>query len=360
LDPVIALFFSGFALAVAARRWKLDEWIVNHALRLSRGEPYRLIVLAAVTTVGLSMWMSNIAAAALVFGALQPVLTAVSTTDRLRRALLLAVTLAADVGGVATPIGSGPNGIAMAAVAHVHRIGFVEWMAFGVPLALGLLVAVIIMTLVRFRPTDQIPLPASRSAPLKPGAWVLCAIVACTIGLWLTERLHGWPAWTVALGAVASLSVLGLLKPGDIRRIDWGTLLLVAGGIALGALLDRSGAMYTIASRVPFDVIPHTVGLFALCILSACLSALMSNTATATLLIPFAATIDPSPSTAILIAVTASLGVPFVISTPPNAMAVANGLHSRDLLVPGLLLMCGGCLAVALTGPYVLHAMGIP
>ena len=48
------------------------------------------------------------------------------------------------------------------------------------------------------------------------------------------------------------------------------------------------------------------------------------------------------------------------MSTPPNAMAVAAGLRSSDLLVPGLLLMVAGCVLVAFTGPIVLGLVGIP
>jgi sodium-dependent dicarboxylate transporter 2/3/5 len=91
------------------------------------------------------------------------------------------------------------------------------------------------------------------------------------------------------------------------------------------------------------------------------LSAVMSNTATAAFLVPLALTLDPAPSTAIIVAVSTSLGVPFVISTPPNAMAVGTGLlRSRELLLPGLVIMLGGCVLVALTGPIVLRAFGIP
>jgi sodium-dependent dicarboxylate transporter 2/3/5 len=86
----------------------------------------------------------------------------------------------------------------------------------------------------------------------------------------------------------------------------------------------------------------------------------MSNTATAAMLIPLASSIDPSPSTAILIAIAASMGIPFVISTPPNAMVYGEGVRSSDLLVPGLILMILGCLLVGLTGPFVLRLMGIP
>jgi sodium-dependent dicarboxylate transporter 2/3/5 len=73
-----------------------------------------------------------------------------------------------------------------------------------------------------------------------------------------------------------------------------------------------------------------------------------------------AVAVSGTPFTAVLVAVSASLGVPFVISTPPNAMAFGAGLRARDLLVPGLVIMLGGALVVALTGPWMLRAVGVP
>jgi sodium-dependent dicarboxylate transporter 2/3/5 len=70
--------------------------------------------------------------------------------------------------------------------------------------------------------------------------------------------------------------------------------------------------------------------------------------------------VDPAPSTTIIVAVACSLGVPFAISTPPNAMAIAAGVKARDLLLPGLIILVGGCALVALTGPLVLNTLGIP
>jgi sodium-dependent dicarboxylate transporter 2/3/5 len=186
-------------------------------------------------------------------------------------------------------------------------------------------------------------------------------VFGSTVLLWLTEPLHGTRAWIVALGAVAVLIVARLIRWQDVRRMDWSTLLLIAGGIALGALLEQSGLVRHGASYIPFASVPPFVRLLGLCLASALLSAVMSNTATAAFLVPVALTLDPSPSTAVIVAVSTSLGVPFVISTPPNAMAVGTGLlRSRELLVPGMLILLGGCVIVALTGPAVLRAFGIP
>lgn len=359
-DPVLVLFFGGFALAAAAGRQGADRAVAALALRLSHGHALRTVALAALATAALSMWMSNIAAAALMLAAFRPVLEQEPPEGSLRRGLLLGIALAADVGGIATPIGSGPNGIAIAAAERYRPITFVHWMAFAVPLTLGLLVAVLVLVALWIRPTGRVRMPegALHAAPGRIRA--LGTVFGLTVLLWLTEPLHGVRAWMVALAAAVALLLTGLLRPRDLARLDWSTLVLIAGGIALGALLDRSGLMRQMAQELPFAAAPPVPRLLALCLLSAFLSSLMSNTGTATLLVPLALTMSAAPSTAVLVAVSASLGVPFVISTPPNAMAFGAGLRARDLLVPGLIIMVGGCLVVALTGPWVLRALGVP
>lgn len=158
-DPVLALFFGGFALAAAASRHGADRSVAALALRLSHGNAMRTIALAALATAALSMWMSNVAAAALMLGAFRPVLDEEPPGGSLRRGLLLAIALAADVGGIATPIGTGPNGIAIAALERYRPITFVHWMVFGVPLTLGLLAAVLVLVALWLRPTGQVRLP---------------------------------------------------------------------------------------------------------------------------------------------------------------------------------------------------------
>jgi sodium-dependent dicarboxylate transporter 2/3/5 len=362
VDPVLALFLGGFALAAAASAQGADRAVAALALKLSRGRPVRLVVMVALATAVLSMWMSNVAAAALMLAALRPVVDGDdSPTGSLRRPLLLAIALAADVGGIATPVGTGSNGIAMAALEPTHPISFVQWMLFGVPLAFGLLAAALTVVILRLRPAGTITLPTTAPSPVGASTWLLAAVFGATVLLWLTEPLHGVRAWIVALGAVAVLLVTRLIRWRHVRGMDWSTLLLIAGGIALGALLEASGLVRAGASYIPLADAPPFLRLFALCLTSAMLSAVMSNTATAAFLVPLALTLDPAPSTAIIVAVSTSLGVPFVISTPPNAMAVGTGLlRSRELLLPGLVIMLGGCVLVALTGPIVLRAFGIP
>jgi len=361
-NPVLALFLGGFALSVAASRYGIDTFMARLAVSWSRGSRLLLLLLVMTATATLSMWMSNIAAAAMMIAALHPLFSGVARNDTFRRALLMGIAIGANFGGIATPIGTGPNAIAIAAISAHHSITFVGWMGFALPLAVGLLLAGMLLLVKRFQvrgAASDVP-PMKVRAPDRGGRLVM-AVFFVTVAAWLTEPLHGISSAVVALISTAVLFGTGLLKRDDLARIDWSTLLLIAGGIGLGNLLEQAGVIRVAAAFMAWQQLPHVAQLFIFCFSSALLSALMSNTAAVTMLIPLAAVIDPAPSTTILIAMAASLGIPFAISTPPNAMVYSEGgITFSDLAVPGVILMILGCILVSTTGPLVLRLAGIP
>ncbi len=356
-DPVLALFLGGFALGVAAERHGLDAVLTRQLVRASRGRPWRLVAFTLAGTAFLSMWISNIAAAALVLGAVRPSVRAADAATG--RALLLATAVGADLGGIATPVGTGPNAIAIAELATRRPVTFAGWMGFGVPVtALALIAGLALIRIGRTLPATPLPVPGAVPPP-RGRARGVRVVFALTVLAWLTEPWHGVPAAVVSLAAVAALFGGGLLARDDLARIDWSTLLLIAGGIGLGRLLEHSGVVTATMGGLGAGGMHETLRLALLALASATMSALMSNTATAAMLIPFGMSLDPRPSTAIVIALAASFGMPFVISTPPNAMAVGEGLPSRELLRVGLPMMLLGCALLALAGPVLLRLFGI-
>jgi sodium-dependent dicarboxylate transporter 2/3/5 len=196
--------------------------------------------------------------------------------------------------------------------------------------------------------------------PLKMREYAFLLVLAGTILLWLTEPLHGISASVVSLAATSVLFLTRLLKKEDLLRVDWSTLLLIAGGVTLGKLLEQSQLVKILAGGVAWNELNPTLVLFLLCLTSATLSALMSNTAAAVLLIPLAHALVPEPATMILVAIAASFGIPFVISTPPHAMVFGEGgVKFKDLFLPGIIIMLLGCLLISLTGRAVLNLIGI-
>ena len=138
-DPVMALFFGGFTLGLAAEACGIDKRLAAFTLRSAGKSVAIFLFLIVFTTAFFSMWLSNIAAAALVLACLRPILKEFGEEDLLRRTLLIGVALGADLGGIATPIGTGPNGIAIASLEPTLHISFIEWMTFAFPLTIGML-----------------------------------------------------------------------------------------------------------------------------------------------------------------------------------------------------------------------------
>ncbi len=371
MDPVLALFFGGFVLGVAAERYGFDKRLASVALRSAGKSLAIFLLLIILMTAFLSMWMSNIAAAVLMLACLRPVLLNFEVDDILRRTILVGIALGANIGGLSTPIGTGPNAIAIASISETAHISFLDWMSFALPLSIGMLFFG--FTLIWFRVRRQQSEWSSKVGQLNEGAFrgesgqtsharefAFLLVLAAAILLWLTEPLHGVSASVVSLAAASVLFLTRLLKKEDLLSVDWSTLLLIAGGIALGKLLEQSGLVKIITANVAWNDLNTTLALFLLCLASATLSALMSNTATAVMLIPIAHALIPESSTAILVAIAASFGMPFVISTPPNAMIFGEGgVRFNDLFIPGIVIMLLGCLIISLTGRMVLNFVGI-
>jgi sodium-dependent dicarboxylate transporter 2/3/5 len=293
---------------------------------------------------------------------LRPLLANAEADPSFRRALMLGVAFAADFGGMATPIGTGPNLIAIGAADAIFHISFLHWMLLGIPLTVlmvGLAFALLVAT---YRVRGELPRDQEPPSPtLTRQAWCVVLLFAVAVTGWVLEPVHGISAGVIALALAALLFATRLLDTADLANLEWDTLLLIAGGLTLGAVLETSGLTHTIAAAVAWDALPPTVVLFGFVVACALIAAVASNTAAAAMLIQLGMGIVARPSFAVLVAMAASMGVPFVISTPPNAMVYRHGdLRPRDLLVPGLILMVCGCVILALTGPTVLRWLGVP
>lgn len=356
-DPVLALFLGGLCLGAAASRHGLDDRVANAVLRAARGRARRLVVLAALATGLLAMWLSGVAAAALMLAAFRPLVQDL----QLRRACLLAIAVGANLGGMGTPVGAGPNALAMAAA---PSLTFLQWMGLAVPLTLGALAVaatwLVFVHRVRDEPQGPALAPSSPRNPWqRPEILVACVAAACIVG-WVGEPLHGIPAAAVALLTCAVLFGSGLLGRQDLGQLDWSTLLLIAGGITLGRVLDKTGLAATVLATLDLGALPAAGRLAVYAGLAALLSALMSNTGAVAMLLPMAALTDPGPVTAVVVALASSFGMPLPISTPANALMAGEGsVRTRDFLVVGLPVLVGGVAVVVLTGPAVLAWWGV-
>lgn len=353
-SPLVWLFFGGFVLARGIQRSGLDRSLSLRVLRRFGTRPPAVLLGAMGVTFAFSMFASNTATAAMMLAVLGPAVAG-RKDDPFAKALLLGVAFSANVGGMATIIGTPPNAIAAGLLADRDPIGFARWMTLGLPPALVLLV-VAWAYLVRRHPCRDrtIDLGALASVPsLEPAMprWrrgVVVAGVLATVGLWLTEPLHGASPPVVAFVPVALFTVSKVLGSEDIRKLEWDVLLLLAGGLALGVAVDRTDLATWLVGRLPIEAAGPLALTAALALATMVISNVMSNTAAANLMIPMGMALASGAETtvAVAVALSASGAMCLPVSTPPNALAYAGGLlHTRDFLVGGLLI---GGLATAL------------
>lgn len=337
-DPVIVLLLGGFALGRALQVHALDHYLARIVLRASGTKPRAVMLALMLLTAVLSMWISNTAATAVVLpiGVSLIVSAGLSKGAPFAKALILGIAFAASLGGIATPIGSTPNPIALRFLREEGLVvSFGEWMLLMAPVALVLVLATwFLLGWTQPAGSARIAAPAAIEAPTR-GQWSIMGIFGVTVLLWLTEPFHGRSAAVVALVPIVLLFASGLLRKEDLAHLSWDVLLLIGASIALGDAIRRVGLDGVIAeqfARAATGMSPFM--LFAiLALVAIALTTLVSNTAAAIVLIPpllpFAETMGVGVLQVVLVAVvgvSTDLLVP--MGTPPNAMAYATG-HVR-------------------------------
>lgn len=353
-SPLIWLFFGGFVLARGIRNSHLDRWLALRVLQRFGSQPRQALLGTMLVTFLFSMFASNTATAAMMCAVLAP-LIASRQGDPFAKALLLGVAFSANIGGMATMIGTPPNAIAAGLLSDVAPIGFARWLLMGLPPALVLL-AVAAMLLLRKYPSTMGPMDyasiAGTDGEVSFPTWRRLVVViggALTVVLWLTEPLHGISPPVVAFVPVTVFSVTGVINSEDIRSLEWDVLLLLAGGLALGVAVSRTGLASYLVSALSMEDTPAVVIALVFAFITAALSNFMSNTAAANITIPMglALAVGCEAQVVVPIALAASAAMCLPISTPPNAIASSSGhLESKDFIVPGLIL---GLLAVVLS-----------
>ncbi|OBU15213.1 dihydroorotate dehydrogenase [Photobacterium aquimaris] len=357
-SPIIMLFLGGFFLAMAATKYRLDVNLARVLLKPFGHQPkYVMFGLMLITAI-FSMFMSNTATTAMMLSILAPVITLFGAKDPGKIAFALCIPVAANIGGIGTPIGTPPNAIALKYLTGENLITFGEWMFFGVPFVAVLLVFAWWL-INKLYPATQasIELTIQGKFLKTPKAITVYVTFAVTILLWLMGSMHGMNSYTVALIPVAIFSLTGIINKEDLKKISWDVLWLVSGGIALGLALDKTGLAKLVVHSIPFDIFSPYVVLLGAAMLCLLMANFMSHTATANLLMPIMAALGTSMvslaplggEVTLILVVTfaASLGMSLPISTPPNALAHATGhVESNQMARVGVVI---GVVGVALS-----------
>ena len=399
-DPVIFLLLAGFVLAEALQAHGVDRRIAL-AILVRFGTSARGLVLGVMlATALLSMVVSNTATVAMMVPVVLGVVESVTdlTEDgtegadatNLQVAMLLGIAYAASLGGVGTIIGTPPNAIVVGQLGELvgREVTFVQWLAVGLPMvAVTLPVAWFLLTYVVYPPgrydVDRARERAREElrsmGPLSSRGRRTVAIFAATAALWFLGGLEFLfepylpSAWRVTLFGGTGTSLFGsgghegvlfyvlvglcaipaLVASGaaawdDLVDIDWGTLLLLGGGISLANALADTDATRWLADVTlgPVEGAPILLVLLVVVALTVAVGELASNTAMAAILAPllvevapaYAGTLGTDPGTAsVLLAVTgaiaASYGFALPVATPPNAIVFGTGYVGREQML---------------------------
>lgn len=387
-SPIIFLFLGGFIIAVAIQRWKLDKRIALGILTRIGNSPSRIVGGFMLATAFLSAFISNTATTAMMLPIGLSVIALLSSKSTKHSAfatcIMLSIAYAANIGGIATVIGTAPNLFVVSFIKdaidtpYQLDIGFLQWAKVGVP-TVCILLPITWFLLTKFiYKVDKLELHHSSQSlheqkvalgKMSYEEKAVCLVFMFTILLWLSRTflqglefpinenfykpLAGLTDSSIAIFSAILLFLIPtktnnngfILHWKDLRDLPWGILILLGGGLSLAAAVQANGvtefigAQTTVLSSLP-------AWLILLVIISSVvfLTELTSNTATTATLIPVLAAIAPSlnmhPYTLIIPAtIAASCAFMLPIATPPNAIVFGSGhITMQEMRKSGFLL----------------------
>ncbi|MFP4794611.1 SLC13 family permease [Pasteurella multocida] len=347
-DSVIWLFLGGFFLAEAMKKTKLDLLLLKAVLPKFGNNPVYVLWGLMLVTAIMSMLMSNTATTAMMIATISPLFTRLNESSNLSKALLLGIPAAASVGGMGTIIGSAPNAIAVGALEKLgHPISFLEWMMVGTPLALILLFIFwrVLVKKYEINKTESLDFSFLQETPAIHSNRVeflhkiiVLVILAVTLFCWLMSKWIGIPVAAASGIPIVGLTITGVLSEKDIRQLPWDTLMLVAGGLALGLAIEEQRIAAHFVEQISHIQVSFIMLLSLFGFITVILSNFMSNTAATTILIPMGVSLlamvggnDIHPMILpLVIGLSASCALFLPVSTPPNAIAFSTGLIKQS------------------------------
>lgn len=360
-DPIIALLLGGFMLARAIQKTGLDKRIAHLFIRVCGDRPSMFLLGLMAATAFLSFWISNTASTLIMI----PIGLAALTASRIvpgkseySKSVVLGIAYAGTVGGIGTLVGTPPNMIAVRFLSEAGiQVGFLEWMLYALPLVIPMIVIIWAFLAFMHRPEiKKVKVPEVKERGLNRNQRITLAVFGLTALLWVTEGLHGVHYSVVAMLPVVAFYLTGVLGKGDLARIGWPVLILVGGGLSLGAAIYSSGLAFLIAQALGAVLMGHSLFLVLLIValVSVGFTTFAANTATAAMFIPvvlpLAGILGVHPQALVLlVGMVVSLDMIVPVGTPPSAIAYGTGyIKVRDMVKAGLPLSLIGAVLISL------------
>lgn len=364
-NPIVYLFFGGFVIALALEKVKLHKRIALSILKITGTKANGIILGFMISTALMSMWISNTASTVVMLPiAVSVISLLINDADGFTKkdknfalAIMLGIAFSANIGGMATLIGTPPNSVMLAFLNEQYQIdiGFFQWMLMGVPFSIIMLAIAYFFIVYVFYPNRLGTIAASENiiqteldklGRITKAEKIVLAIFMLTACAWvLRSLLNSWfpnlklTDTTIAMIAAVAMFIVPLdLKKGsfplewnDTSRLPWGILVLFGGGLALASGLTQAGFIDMVgeymAAKVHWSIWVITLVLIILMLF---MTELMSNVALVTILVPLVVGIAIGLEVPILymvIPVTLAASCAFMLpmATPPNAIVFASG-----------------------------------
>ena len=365
MNKVQFLFAGGFIIALAIQKWNLHKRVALNILKFSGLNSRGIVASFMVASAVLSMWVMNTSTAIMLLPVGISVIKVISDTVNdisdnqkfnFQLCLLLGIAYAASVGGIATPIGTSPNGVLIqfASNNYDYDIGFANWISIGLPITLGLgpLIWIFLTRIifpVNFSATqeskEKLNLMLKELGPMSNEEKKVIVVFLITAFFWIFRQLiDNLPGLSllddsvIAITGAISLFFINesnnknkLLMWDDVQSgFPWGLIFLFGGGMALAYVVNDSGLALWLASLIPSETYFWII-LLTIIVMVVLLTELTSNLTTTITFLPVVASVGLNmgidPLLLILpLTISASCAFMLPVATPPNSIVYASNL----------------------------------
>ena len=365
MNKVQFLFAGGFIIALAIQKWDLHKRVALNILKFSGLNSQGIVASFMVASAVLSMWVMNTSTAIMLLPVGISVIKVINDTVNeitdnqkfnFQLCLLLGIAYAASVGGIATPIGTSPNGVLIqfASNNYNYDIGFANWISIGLPITLGLgpiiwIFLTRIIFPVNFSATqeskDKLNSMLKELGPMSNEEKKVIVVFLITAFFWifrqLIDNLPGLALLDDSVIAISGAVSLFFIKErtnknklliwDDVQNgFPWGLIFLFGGGMALAYVVNDSGLALWLASLIPSETYFWII-LLTVIVMVVLLTELTSNLTTTITFLPVVASVGLNmgidPLLLILpLTISASCAFMLPVATPPNSIVYASNL----------------------------------
>ncbi|KDE06348.1 hypothetical protein MVLG_03258 [Microbotryum lychnidis-dioicae p1A1 Lamole] len=376
-SPTIMLLLGGFTLAAALSKQNIDKVLATKVLSLAGTKPKYVLLAYMLVACFASMWISNVAAPVLCYSLIQPILRTLPQKSPFSKALILGIALASNIGGLASPISSPQNLIALEYMSP--QVSWLGWFAVSIPVATTTIFCIWLILLWSYRSGKGLIINPTRVSrdPWTKTQWFVSFVTIMTIVLWCVETRLAWLVGDMGIIAIIPIVLFygsGVLRKADFDHSPWSIVILAMGGISLGKAVLSSGLLDDLDQIVEdavlgLDIWP-ILALFSVIVLV--IATLISHTIAAVLVVPIAARIGAAmetPHPTLLILATAficSVGMGLPISGFPNLQAINveddlgdRYLEPRDFFTRGIPASVVATTVIITLGYGIMRALGM-